>query len=219
MFKVVQYCFVLCSVVCSLLFPTGIYPVPTGFLPVPTSDSPSGVLTKLFQILCKSTAILLYRCEENIKKLLNRFLPNSTIIKIPFPCTLYICSVLKTKDEPRTNLRMPNHKICVLLRLTSFFPLLYIASAHRPTSERRPRELRVNSPPTKSAICYDWLPKKVSSAPEKVVSLPKKVDSFPETVDLYSSPLHLTLYTLHQKNRTKMRFFLHIRKFCSTFAP
>ncbi len=26
-----------------------------------------------FQILCKSTAILLYRCEENIKKLLNRF--------------------------------------------------------------------------------------------------------------------------------------------------
>ena len=27
----------------------------------------------LFQILCKSTAILLYRCEENIKKLLNRF--------------------------------------------------------------------------------------------------------------------------------------------------
>ena len=27
----------------------------------------------LFQILCKSTAILLYRYEENIKKLLNRF--------------------------------------------------------------------------------------------------------------------------------------------------
>ncbi len=25
----------------------------------------------LFQILCKSTAILLYRCEENIKNLLN----------------------------------------------------------------------------------------------------------------------------------------------------
>ena len=28
-----------------------------------------------FQILCKITAILLYRCEENIKKLLNRNLP------------------------------------------------------------------------------------------------------------------------------------------------
>ena len=32
-------------------------------------------------------------------------------------------------------------------------------------------------------------------------------------------PLHSTPYTLHQKNRTKMRFFLHIRKFCSIFAP
>lgn len=56
-----------------------------------------------FQILCKSTAILLYRCEENIKKLLNRFLPNSTIIKIHFPCTLYIRSVSKTKEKPRMN--------------------------------------------------------------------------------------------------------------------
>ena len=27
----------------------------------------------LFQIWCKSTAILLYGCEENIKKLLNRY--------------------------------------------------------------------------------------------------------------------------------------------------
>ena len=33
----------------------------------------------LFQILCKSTTILLYRCEENIKKLLNRsFAPLSS---------------------------------------------------------------------------------------------------------------------------------------------
>ena len=28
-----------------------------------------------------------------------------------------------------------------------------------------------------------------------------------------------TPYTLHQKNRLKKRFFLHIRKFCCTFAP
>ena len=57
----------------------------------------------LFQILCKSTAILLYRCEENIKKLLNRIFvashsmsidsaspsgtfSKSTFIKIHFPC-------------------------------------------------------------------------------------------------------------------------------------
>ena len=34
-----------------------------------------------FQILCKITAIVLYRCEENIKKLLNHsywFLSNSS---------------------------------------------------------------------------------------------------------------------------------------------
>ena len=35
-----------------------------------------------FQILCKSTAILLYRCEENIKKLLNRFFVASHSLSI-----------------------------------------------------------------------------------------------------------------------------------------
>ena len=33
-----------------------------------------------FQILCKSTAILLYRCEENIKKLLNVIMGSSTTL-------------------------------------------------------------------------------------------------------------------------------------------
>ena len=28
-------------------------------------------------------------------------------VKKSFPCTLYICSVLKTKDEPRNDLRTP----------------------------------------------------------------------------------------------------------------
>ena len=36
----------------------------------------------LFQILCKSTAILLYRCEENIKKLLNRIFVASHSLSI-----------------------------------------------------------------------------------------------------------------------------------------
>ena len=35
-----------------------------------------------FQILCKSTAILLYRCEENIKKLLNRIFVASHSLSI-----------------------------------------------------------------------------------------------------------------------------------------
>ena len=37
-----------------------------------------------FQILCKSTAILLYRCEENIKKLLNRLIPYRHRLRIPY---------------------------------------------------------------------------------------------------------------------------------------
>ena len=36
----------------------------------------------LFQILCKSTTILLYRCEENIKKLLNRIFVASHSLSI-----------------------------------------------------------------------------------------------------------------------------------------
>ena len=32
-----------------------------------------GILNFFFQIQCKSSTILLHRCEENIKKLLNRF--------------------------------------------------------------------------------------------------------------------------------------------------
>ena len=36
----------------------------------------------LFQIPCKSTAILLYRCEENIKKLLNRIFVASHSLSI-----------------------------------------------------------------------------------------------------------------------------------------
>ena len=36
----------------------------------------------LFQILCKSTAILLYRYEENIKKLLNRIFVASHSLSI-----------------------------------------------------------------------------------------------------------------------------------------
>ena len=45
------------------------------------------------------------------------FYADSTNIKIPSPCTLYICSVLKTKEEPRMNqgmtLELPNTKSAV----------------------------------------------------------------------------------------------------------
>ena len=104
---------------------------------------------------------------------------------------------------------------------TSLIPCPIPPTDDRENSDRTPKEDLM----TKKALFLrlspkkvDLIPEKVVSIPKKVVSHPKKVDSFPETVDLYSSPLHLTLYTLHQKNRTKMRFFLHIRKFYCTFA-
>ena len=37
-----------------------------------------------FQILCKSTTILLYRCEENIKNLLNRFFTYGPRLRSPY---------------------------------------------------------------------------------------------------------------------------------------
>ena len=51
---------------------------------------------------------------------------------------------IRTKEEPRMNLRTPKYKMCVLLRLPSFFPLLYLASFYRPMSGRKPREERIN---------------------------------------------------------------------------
>ena len=60
---------------------------------------------------------------------------------------------IRTKDEPRNYQRTPKPKKCVLLILSSLSPFLYLASKHRANTERRPRELRLNSPPTKSAIC------------------------------------------------------------------
>ena len=129
-------------------------------------------------------------------------------------CSLSVSNQGRTKDEARNNLRTPKRKKVLLLRLPFFSPLLYLAWFYRENSERRPKEDLM----TKKALFLRLSPKKVDLIPEKVVSLPKIVDSHPKSVALYSSPLHLTLYTLHQKNHTKMRFFLHIRKFCCTFA-
>ena len=51
------------------------------------------------------------------------FCADSTNIKIHFLCTLYIYSVLKTNEKPKTNLgtpkELPTTKKCFLLRLRS----------------------------------------------------------------------------------------------------
>ena len=67
------------------------------------------------------------------------------------------------------------------------FPLLYLPLFHRPTTERTPREERLNNDRTpkedlmtKKALFLRLNPKKVDLIPEKVVSLPKKVDCFPK---------------------------------------
>ena len=51
----------------------------------------------------------------------------------------------RTKDEPRINQRTPKLKKVLLLRLPSFFLFLYLPSFCRPTTERTPREERINS--------------------------------------------------------------------------
>ena len=77
-------------------------------------------------------------------------------LKNPSRCTFPYSSRVKdqgrTKDEPRMNLRTPNHKMCILLRLPSLLPCIYLTSFHRENSDRRPSEERHNSLPTTSAV-------------------------------------------------------------------
>ena len=53
----------------------------------------------LFQILCKSTAILLYGYEENIKKLLNRFFSSIHTPLIPTRCTAHTMYILDRQQK------------------------------------------------------------------------------------------------------------------------
>ena len=92
---------------------------------------------------------------------------------------------------------------------SSLIPCLVLPRELRETTEGTPKEDHM----TKKALFLRLSPKKVDLIPEKVVFIPKKVDSFPETVDLHFSPLHPTLYILHQKNHLKKTIFLaHLKK-------
>ena len=133
---------------------------------------------------------------------------------------MYLIYILRVKDQGRTKERPKNSQppksafIKIAVSFTSLIPCLVLPRELRETTEGTPKEDHM----TKKALFLRLSPKKVEWIPEKVVSHPKKVDSFPKSVALYSSPLHLTLYTLHQKNRTKMRFFLLNSKKSITFA-
>ena len=93
--------------------------------------------------------------------------------------------ITSVKDEDTISVFTPytlRHTLSLLLRLPSLLSLLSLASKHRPTSERRPREersvivpLRLTKPEILPKI-VNLIPKKVDLIPEKVVTLPKKVD-------------------------------------------
>ena len=101
--------------------------------------------------------------------------------------------------------------IKIAISFTSLIPCPIPPTDNRETTERRAKRYRALAAKN-SALFLRLSPKKVDLIPEKVVSMPK-------TVDLHFSPLHSTLYILHQKNRAKTRFFLHISKKKCIFAP
>ena len=124
------------------------------------------------------------------------------------PCQRPTTNQGETKERPKNS---EPQKVLFIKIAISFSPLIPCLIP--------PRELRENSEGTPTQLpahkqCYflRLRPKKVNPIPEKVDSHPKKVDSFPKSVALYSSPLHPIVYTLHQKNYSKKRFFLHISK-------
>ena len=108
--------------------------------------------------------------------------------------------------------------IKIAFSFISLIPSLIPPTDDREKTERRAKRYRALAAKN-SALFLRLSPKKVDLIPKKVVSLPKTIDSIPETVDLHFSPLHPTLYILHQKNHLKKRFFLHISKKKCIFAP
>ena len=116
----------------------------------------------------------------------------------------------RTKDEPRMNLRTPNHQNVLFVKIAIYFTSL-IPSPISPTddrekSDRTPTQL----PASPKALFLRLLPKQVFFVPEKVDSHPKKVNSFPETIDL---PVFF------RKNHLKSDFSCISRKKSVTLRP
>ena len=97
----------------------------------------------------------------------------------------------------------------VLLRLPSLFLLLYFALFHRPTTERRPRELRLISLPTKVLFIKIGFLKKLTSFLKRWTNFLKKLTTF----------LKPLTYLFKEKNHLKRRFFLLKSTKYRNFAP
>ena len=73
----------------------------------------------------------------------------------------------KTKEEPRNNLRTPNHQKVLFIKIavsfTSLIPCLVLPRELRETTEGTPKEDQM----TKKALFLRLSPKKVDLIPEK----------------------------------------------------
>ena len=125
------------------------------------------------------------------------------------------------------NQRTPNHQKCFLLRLPSLLLLLYLASFHRPTTERTPKELRLNSQPPKvlfikiafsvTSLIPCLIPptddRENSEGTPTQLPITKKCCflRFDQNLELLNCDTISTftpyIISSTQKNRTKMRFF------------
>ena len=104
----------------------------------------------------------------------------------------------------------------ISISFPSLIPCRISPTDDRETTERTPTQL----PVSKKCCFLRLLLNQVVLIPKKVDLIPKKVDSFPEIVDLSISqqnhPITLKTFKTPKTFSTKN---LHIRKFCSTFAP
>ena len=101
------------------------------------------------------------------------------------------------------NLRTPKYKMCVLLRLPSLFPFLYLALFYRENTDRRPRKLRLNSPSTKVLFLKIAFLKKLSPFLKRLTKdlkrLAKYLTKFTHFEVYFAVPpaKFSRLYTLH----------------------
>ena len=104
----------------------------------------------------------------------------------------------------------------IAISFPSLIPCRISPTDDRETTERTPTQL----PVSKKCYFLRLLLNQVVLIPKKVDLIPKKVDSFPEIVDLSISQQNhpITLKTF-KTPKTFSTQNLHIRKFCSTFAP
>ena len=116
-----------------------------------------------------------------------------------------------TKEEPRNYQRTPKYKKCCLLRLPFLSPLLYLASFHRETTERTPREQRQNSPWLKVRFLKIEL-KKLSPFLKRLTHFLKQLTY------LFLNKNHPITLNTFKTSKTFSTQNLHIRKFCCTFA-